>query len=804
MLQGYRRPDAGRTLHLFDALKGGPRRLSAALVLMCGWMSAWSVLGSGIARAQQPNTDAVVLPEVVVTAPSPVVKPKRAESREKQSGTSPSATPATPQSAPPQPVAASLPQGPGAVEPSAGAELVEVLEAAPPQPLPGTLIVVDDAFVPVTVVTARDTLGAGGANVTDALASRPGITGTTFSPGSSRPIIRGLDSYRVRLQENGIGSQDVSAISEDHAVPIDPFAADRIEVIRGPATLRYGSGAIGGVVAVENERVPSFVPPGGVSGEVRGGVSSVDDSRDGAFRATAGSSGVAVHADGFKRTAEDYDTPRGPQRNSFVDSEGGALGLSRIWDEGFFGIAVARTESLYGVPGEEADEGVDPRIDLQQDKFMMRGEWRPRVMGVEAIRFWFGAGDYHHVELAKHAHSHEDDHDAHDDEEAEFEIGSRFTNREEEGRLEVQHMPIATDLGALSGAIGLQAVHRRTRGQSFEGESLLEPAQTRSLAAFLFEELQLTNRLTLQTATRIESTHVKGLGWLDVSEPDEPVVFDGGKHFVPVNASLGALYQLGFDVVMRASAQYVERAPDAAELFSKGLHEATGTFEIGNPNLNKERAVTFDLGFARAKGAFRFDAAAFYTRYRGFIYRQLTGLDCAGTLSSCGDVDEDEETFDQVLFQQRDANFYGLEIAAQYDVAPIWRGVWGVEGQYDFVRARFTNGENVPRIPPHRMGAGVFYRDQAWFMGAGILHAFDQNEFAPEEVATPGYTLVSGEVSYTTNLSGLGSGNTPMTIGVRAENLADDEVLNHASFKRREEVLEPGASIRVFGSLKLN
>ena len=135
----------------------------------------------------------------------------------------------------------------------------------------GTLIVVDEAFVPVTVVPEREVLSSSGANLTDAIDQKPGISASSFAPGSSRPIIRGLDNTRVRVQENGIGSHDVSTLSEDHAVPIDPFAADRIEVIRGPATLRYGSGAIGGVVAVENDRIPTIIPPRGFTGEILGG-----------------------------------------------------------------------------------------------------------------------------------------------------------------------------------------------------------------------------------------------------------------------------------------------------------------------------------------------------------------------------------------------------------------------------------------------------------------------------------------------------------------------------------------------------
>lgn len=664
---------------------------------------------------------------------------------------------------------------------------------------PGGLIVVDEAFVPVTVVTDRDIQSDNGVSIADALDKRPGIVGSTFSPGSSRPIIRGLDAYRVRVQENGIGSADVSALSEDHAVPIDPFAAQQIEVIRGPATLRYGSQAIGGVVAVESGRIPTFVPRGGFTAELKGDATSVDEGRNGAFRATAGAMGVVVHADGFRRRTEDYETPRGRQFNSFAEADGGALGASLVGDQGFIGVALSRYQSFYGIPGEEAPE-LRPRIDLEQDKVQARGEWRVGGLGIEALRFWFGASEYAHNEVV--------------DEGEGDEIGSRFTTEAYETRFEAQHLPIVTTLGQLRGAIGVQVVDSSVRGQSFEGDSLLAPSRTESIAAYWFEELDLTAQLTLQAAARIEHTEIDGFGRLSPLDAEQQLV-GLNRDFNPFSASLGGRYRLPDGSVVSLSGQYVERAPDAAELFSAGIHEATGTFEIGNPDLSTEKAASVEFGVRKARGAFRYDTTAFYTRYDGFIFRELTGLACEGTLASCeqeGDEEEHHddddghghEELDQVLFRQRDATFFGVEIAAQYDVAPIWNGVWGIEGQYDFVRARFDEGGNVPRIPPHRLGGGLFYRDANWFARAGVLHAFQQDDIGENEEVTPGYTLVSAEVAYTLAMdpeTGLGPS---MTIGIKGENLADDEVLNHASFKRREEVLLPGANVRVFGSIKLN
>jgi iron complex outermembrane receptor protein len=712
---------------------------------------AQSAQGQGQPAPPQAS-DTVQLPAVTVETASPVAKPHKAKKKTTGAG------------------------GP-AGHSSAGSAAAAPAPTIPP--LPGT-IVSDDAFVAVTVATAREIQATSGPTITDTLMNKPGISGSTFAPGANRPIIRGLDENRIRIQENGISTQDVSAISEDHAFPVDPYAADKVEVVRGPATLRYGSQAIGGVVAVENNRIPSYMPKNGFDAEIRGGVTSVDDGRDGSFSTNAGLGNFVFHADGFKRQADDYNTPLGRQSNSFVDTDGVSFGGSFVGYDGFAGVSFTEFNSIYGIPGETS------RIDMQQDKIMSKGEWRPQSDGIEAIRYWFGASDYQHNEVSP-----------------EGEIGARFLNKEQEGRIEVQHQAFGTSFGEVRGAAGVQVDHRKTTGLALEedADNLLDPSTTDLFAGFIFEELQVSRQLRLQAAGRIERNTVDGLGWTDVSDPFNPVVFQGERDYTPLSASVGALYELPSDIVARVNAAYVERAPAATELFSKGAHEASGTFEIGNPNLGIESAKTVELGFKRAQGALRFDTSVYYTHFSDFIYRQITpDVFCEENLASCalggpGDLQ-------QVTFQQRDATFYGAEIAGEYDVGRVWKGLWGIDGQYDFVHAEFSNGEYVPRIPPHRLGGGIYYRDPAWFFRTGVLHAFDQDQIGVGETPTDGYTLVSAEFSYTAALPGVG-GSSSYTVGVKGENLADQEVRNHSSFLK-DEVLLPGASVRAFGIVRLN
>ncbi len=254
-----------------------------------------------------------------------------------------------------------------------------------------------------------------------------------------------------------------------------------------------------------------------------------------------------------------------------------------------------------------------------------------------------------------------------------------------------------------------------------------------------------------------------------------------------------------WDLVGSVTAQRVERAPKPAELFSRGPHDATATFDIGNPNLNIEVANSVEVGLRRAIGPLRFEATAYYTRFQGFIFRRLTGVMCDETFESCGDPAGE---LNQAVYSQRDAIFRGGEFQAQYDVARALNGVWGVEGQFDVVRATFTDGTNVPRIPPMRAGGGVFYRDSNWLARVNLLHAFPQNDIAPNETPTAGYNLLRAELSYTHKVSSPRPGEPrEFIVGVRGDNLLNEDIRNSVSYTK-DQVLMPGASVRAFANVK--
>ncbi|MDB5620364.1 TonB-dependent receptor [Tardiphaga sp.] len=640
-----------------------------------------------------------------------------------------------------------------------------------------------DAFQSTTSLSGADLQRTTAASLADLLSTQPGVAASTFAPGASRPNIRGLDDYRVRVQENGIGTHDASDFSQDHQVPIDPLSADKVELIRGPATLRYGNQAIGGVVNATNNRIPQNLVPDHFSARLKGGTTSVDSGMDGAASVDASGEHVAIHVDAYGRTAGDYRIPGGVQANTSLISAGQAIGGSYIFDGGYIGTAIQHITSTYHIPGIN-DARQNSRISLEQTKVTSKGEWRAPVAGIDAVRFSFGVSDYKHDELGLAADG----------------VLNTITNKEIEGRFEIDHAAVATPMGALTGSWGIQASNRKLGTQGSLG-GLLAPTNTDAVAGFAFEQIQLHETLKLQAAGRIEGITVSGLAPVFPANflppPDIFSQSEATRDFAPKSFSVGLLQSLPWDMVASLSAQRAQRAPAAPELFSRGSDGASGTFVIGNPNLKLETAESLEVGLKRATGQLRFEASLYYTRYLDFIYKQLTGNFCTDVFASCGAAGP----LLQVAYGQRDANFRGAEIAAQLDIAPLGDGMFGIDGQFDVVRATFADGSSVPRIAPMRVGGGVWWRSAQWQTRIGLLHAFTQDDIALNETSTAGYNLLKAEVSYTHTFTRTDGGLREMTFGIVGDNLLDEQVRNHISFKKAE-VLQPGLGVRLFTNLR--
>jgi iron complex outermembrane recepter protein len=786
------------------------RRTRAFHIGGASWLLCCAA-GSGALAQEAPSTaPATQLPEVTVTAPSPIVRRRVV---------TPTRTPVR--------VARSAP---GRSRERAPQAQPAPVAAAPQQ---GVLPIVTDQFATVTVVPNEEIRREGTAQLGDLLFSKPGITGSTFAPGaSSRPIIRGLDVNRVGIIENGNNAGGASDLGEDHFVPVDPLATNQVEVIRGPAAMRYGSTSIGGVVSATNNRIPDALPTCAappfqayglpakapltdaqsspcVNVETRTAVSSVDRGVDGGILLDTGAGNFAFHADAFGRKASDYDIPsypylfdhtrpvNGRQPNSAMQADGASIGGSYIFTGGFIGAAITQNDSLYHVPGIDGADH-DTRIDAHQTKITMKGEYRPDAAAIDAIRLWAGATDYRHNELGL-----ADPNDPFSDG-----VRQTFTNKEQEARVEVQMMPFNARFATVTTAFGLQGGHQELTapspddpGSLFNG--LWNPNNNNRVAGYVFNEFQFSATTKAQIAGRIEHVDLHG------SMPNFPADFlpDGNPQvniarnpsFTPVSGSIGLLQDLPYDLVGSITAQYVERAPKPAELFSRGAHDATGTFDIGNPNLTIETAKSVEIGLRRATGPIRFEATAYYTRFDNFIFRRLTGVMCGNDFDSCGAPDAELK---QAVYSQRNATFRGAEFQSQLDIGPLNGGTWGVEDQFDVVRATFTDGTNVPRIPPVRVGGGLYWRDTNWFMRVNLLHAFAQNDIATiGETPTAGYNLLKAEVSYKTKLDPSWFGAREMTVGLVGNNLLNENIRNSVSYTK-DEVLLPGIGVRAFANLK--
>ena len=781
--------------------------LSFPRALMLGGSALVGLSHPALSQAAAPTE----LPAISVTAPSPIVRRKPAP--------------------PPAPARVAR------AAPGRNASPVPVEAAPVVTSRQGELPVVTDQFATVTVVPNEEIRRSGASTLGDLLFSKPGITGSGYAPGAaSRPIIRGLDGNRVGIVENGIGSNGASDLGEDHFVPVDPFASNQVEVIRGPATLRYGSQSIGGIVSSTNNRIPDALPacavapfqsyglpvkapaanlgaPGCTNAEVRTSISSVDRGIDGGILLDAGGGNVALHADVYGRKAGDYNVPsypysspglafNGRQPNSSMQSDGASIGGSYFFDGGFVGAAITQNDTTYRIPGTEG-AAVGTRIDGHQTKVTTKGEFRPDSAAIEAIRFWAGATDYRHNEigLANPADPTTDG------------VRQTFTNKEQEGRVELQMMPFNARFATVTTAFGVQASHQELTAPSPDDPTsalngLWDPNKNTRVAGYVFNELKFTEATKAQVAGRIEHVNLTGTtpGFIpdtfDLAANPGSIGPATGRDlsFTPKSVSLGLIQALPWDLSASITGQYVERAPKPAELFSRGGHDATTTFDIGNPNLGIETAKSVEVGLRRATGPFRFELTGYYTQFSGFIYRRLTGNTCEGV--ACVDPGAGTLELNQAIYSQRDATFRGGELQTQLDVSQFHGGTWGIEGQADVVRATFSDGSNVPRIPPVRAGGGLFWRDANWLTRINLLHAFAQNDIAViAETPTSGYNLLKAEISYNTRLDPRIYGAKEMTLGLVGNNLLNENIRNAVSYNKNE-VLMPGLNVRAFASVK--
>ena len=635
----------------------------------------------------------------------------------------------------------------------------------------------------VTVLQGTDLTRELRGTIGETLSRQAGVSSTSFGPNASRPILRGFQGERIRILNDGIGSFDVSNTSVDHAVVINPQLAERIEVLRGPASLLYGSSAIGGVVNIVDKRIPREVPTEPVHLDVLGSFGSAATERNisGVVEVPV-TDRIVLHADGSFAESDDLriggfvlsrpvraaalasGDPAvrdlavldGRLPNSAARTWAAGGGAAFIDADGELGFAYSHYDSLYGVPPRfdlATGDGEAVRLKVKQDRIDLRGQINAGGSLIDTIKFRFGYADYRHSEL--------DDAGA---------IGTTFLNQGLEGRLEVAQTKRDIGSGTWRGATGVQLFARRF--EAIGDEAFVPRNDTLQAGIFTLQEVDF-GAASVETAGRYERANVKA----SVSDFRGAPVFSD-RNFDLFSGSLGASFGFAQGWRLGVNLSHTERAPAAEELLANGPHAGTQAFEIGNPDFVKERANGAEL-ILRGKGeGYSFEASVYYSRFSDYIYEVQTG------------AVEDNLPIFQIL--QDNARYIGFEVQGSATLARLGDSEIKLDALADYTDAKILGGGGmVPRIPPLRILAGIGVSGPVWDARAEIEHATSQTRLAAFETETAAYTLVNASISIRP------FADRPNTaIVVSANNLFDVDARRHASFLKNFAPLA-GRDIRV-------
>jgi len=633
---------------------------------------------------------------------------------------------------------------------------------------------VEQLAQPTAILRGEELAKKLGPSIGETLSGELGLSSTFFGPVSSRPVIRGQAGERVRVLSNNLDVLDASALSEDHQPAVDGILAERVEIIRGPATLLYGSGAAGGLVNVVDNRIVERPLEKALSGKLALNADQALGEEAGAAFVKFGNDRFAAHLDYFRRDTDDYEIPGfaesarlraleeaeegggeeeeeeeafGRVENSASTAEGAAAALTWTGDRGYVGVSYSGFDSRYGVPaphedehgeeehgeeehgmhGEEEEESVS--IDLEQRRIDVKGEVNFDG-ALEAIRFRLAHNDYEHTEFEGQ------------------EVGTVFESDGIDGRVELRHRPLA----GFEGALGLQ--YTTVDFNAVGDEAYVPPSDTRRTSLFVWEEFPLSDALTLQGSARAEQQSIDG--------PAIPLDYDEWAY----SMSLGAIWSFSDELSVAANFSSTERHPTSAELYADGPHVAVQRFELGSVTqgdgiLDKEHSNTLDLTMRGNTERIDWTATVFVTDARDYVVLLPTAAE--------------EDGFQVFEYAQADAELYGFEAEARIELFDIDEGHLHTRLFSDYVHGeRSESGAYLPQLPPLRYGIGLHYTLNAFEASVEAIIHEDQTKTAANELPTDGYTLVNAELSYSMDDSGL-------FVFLRGSNLGDEEARQHAS-----------------------
>ena len=657
-------------------------------------------------------------------------------------------------------------------------QLDEIVVTATPLPRS-----IENLAQPATVLSGDALTRRQSSSIGETLADELGVNSTYFGPIASRPVIRGQFGERVEMLSNGLSALDASALSEDHAVSIDGLLADRVEIIRGPATLLYGSGAAGGIVNVVDSRIHEAPLTTPFSGAVSLGTDSAIGKRSGAFKIDFGNDNVVAHFDymrtdtdnieipGFAESArlralEELEEPGGEQgeeeeqfgevENTDSETESAAAAISFFGNAGRVGFSVSRFETNYGIPGghgheheEEEPPGLEAeeeeiiRIDMEQTRYDVDGELY--LSGLfESLNFKLALNDYEHVELEGP------------------EVGTLYENRGTDARFELVHRK----LGLFEGAIGLQ--YKRLEFDAVGAEAFVPPSDKEQLSLFAFEEAVLSPTFTLQASARIERQ--------EIDTPDLPDY--SGTSF---GAALGGIWTLSDTLQLSGNLSITERHPTSTELYANGPHLAVQRFERGSlapengiGELDKEQSRNLDLTLRSGFNRFNFSVTAFFNDVSDYV-----------VLLPTAEIEDELQVFD---FSQTDAELYGFEAEALFEVYDDLDSHFHVRVFSDLTRGEDTRtNSDLPRLPPLRYGLALHYRTGNLDASVSAVRNDEQDRVAENELPTDAFTMLNAELSYRLP-------EPSVLMFLKGTNLGDEDARRHSS-PLKDLVPLPGRSI---------
>ncbi|KRP36446.1 MAG: hypothetical protein ABS34_07405 [Opitutaceae bacterium BACL24 MAG-120322-bin51] len=620
-----------------------------------------------------------------------------------------------------------------------------------------------DYAAPVNVVTAQELTRQSGSSLGAVLDWQPGVSSSSFGAGASRPILRGFDGPRVRILDAGLEAMDVSDTSPDHAVTLEPLLTERVEVLRGPSTLLYGSSAIGGAVNVIGKEMPrQRVDPKGYEGALEARRDSVSGGDTLAGYATVGDADWALTITAVDRDADDYEIPGDAQEddaegdtleNSFVETEQYSVGASWFFsEENRIGFSFSNYETRYGVPGhghhegeeEEEEDEESVAIDMERKRYDMELELVDVNDWIEALRLRLGYTDYAHSELEGE------------------EVGTVFEREGWELRAEAAHSPWwVID----EGVIGLQV---SDVDFSAEGAEAFTPQSTTKTQALFVSEHIHGDVLHYEFGGRMERT--------DIAEDKNQRSYDE----LAISLAAGATWHIDEANSLALVLQRSQRNPTSTELYAEGPHLATSQYEFGGADLKQETAYGVDLTYRTTHENWQAEVSLFYTYFDDYIFSE----------------EREDEKIDELHvydFNAIDAEFYGIEAQLDYTLIENEGNRLLLSLMGDWVHATNEDtGDDLARIPPMRIGSRLSWATGNWDSGVELRYAFEQDNTGPEETSTDDYLKLNLDVNYRLDL---GDGITAVLFA-RAENLLDEEIRHHTSFIKEEAAL-PGRNLTI-------